>query len=197
MAKRNSFAKKLVTYGLSVAAAISGGYLIYPWEGSVKNSDGLHTSYRDPIGIVTVCYGQTGTDLYGRRIQMGMTYTEEECTKMLSETIDRFEREVDARVTVGYASLWQKAAIISFVYNVGQGNFQSSTLLRKLNSGDHAGACDQLTRWVYANRQKLPGLVSRRGEEREWCMGNVPESATLAYEDIIFGYVKTFTEEAQ
>lgn len=189
--------KMLAGLGLSTAAALGGGYLIYPWEGSVTNKDGLHTAYRDPIGIVTACYGMTGTDLYGRKIEMGMTYTEEECTKMLAQTIDKFEKELDARVKVGYASVWQKAALISFVYNVGQGNLQTSTLLRKLNSGDHEGACEQLTRWVYANKKKLPGLVSRRNEEMQWCLGDVPEDANMAYEDIVYGYVKAFTEEAR
>lgn len=197
MSMQSKWSKKLAAFGLSAAAALSGGYLIIPWEGSVKNKDGLHAVYKDPIGIETTCYGMTGTDLYGRKIRMGMTYTEEECTKMLAQTIEKFEKELDSRVKVGYASVWQKAALISFVYNVGPGNLQTSTLLRKLNSGDHEGACEQLTRWVYANKTLLQGLVRRRGEEMKWCLGEVPEDAKMSYEDIVYGYVKAFTEEAR
>lgn len=53
-------------------------------------------------------------------------------------------------------------------------NNDMTEVLRKLNNGDHTGACDQLIRCVYAQGKKLNGLVSRRGEERQWCLGNVP-----------------------
>ncbi|MEB6886251.1 lysozyme RrrD, partial [Escherichia coli] len=42
-----------------------------------------------------------------------------------------------------------RGALYSFVYNVGAGNFRTSTLLRKINQGDIKGACDQLRRWTY------------------------------------------------
>ena len=174
---KSRISKKLVAYGLSAAAAISGGYLILPWEGSVKDKSGYHTVYRDAVGIPTACYGQTGKDLYGRTIQVGMRYSEDECLKMLTSSIQHFEKGVDRAVKVNYASDYQKAALVSFAYNVGLGNFQSSTLLRELNKGNHSGACDQLSRWVYAQKKKLKGLVNRRAEEREWCLGNVPYDA--------------------
>lgn len=86
---------------------------------------------------------------------------------------------------VDYSSPYQRAALISFVYNVGAGNVQSSTLLKKLNSGDHLGACQQLTRWVYAQKIKLQGLVKRRTEELDWCMGNVSDDVKVDFEDIL------------
>ena len=63
-----------------------------------------------------------------------------------------------------------RAALGSFVYNVGAGNFQSSTLLRKAKAGDLVGACNELPRWVYAKGQKLNGLVRRREAERQLCL---------------------------
>ncbi|STU22813.1 Lysozyme [Klebsiella pneumoniae] len=58
----------------------------------------------------------------------------------------------------------------SFAYNVGAGNFQTSTLLRKINQGDQKGACDQLRRWTYAKGKQWKGLVTRREIEREVCL---------------------------
>lgn len=193
MSIKQKMSMKLAALGVSAAAALSGGYLIVPWEGKVVNKDGLHTVYTDAVGIPTACYGQTGKDLYGRTIRMGMTYTEEECVKMLSLTINKFEKDVDRLVKVDYKSEYQKAALISFAYNVGIGNLQSSTLLRKLNAGQHDSACEELSKWVYAKKKKLNGLVSRRSDEKAWCMGNVPYDVKTTY-DIITDVISKTTE---
>ncbi len=66
-----------------------------------------------------------------------------------------------------------RAALGSFTYNVGVGAFNSSTLLRKAKSGDLIGACNELTRWVYAGGRKLKGLVIRREAERELCLSGL------------------------
>ncbi|HLS54193.1 MAG TPA: lysozyme [Tissierellaceae bacterium] len=179
MGVKRKLTKRLAALGVSVAAALSGGYLIYPYEGSVTNKDGLHTVYLDPIGIPTACWGQTGRDLYGKPIQMGATYTEDECIQMLANTLKSFEQQINQMTKNNYASDWQKAALISFAYNSGTGNFQRSTLRSYILAGDHGSACDQLSRWVYANKKKLRGLVLRRGEEREWCLGNVDDAAAI------------------
>ncbi|WP_149019871.1 lysozyme, partial [Escherichia coli] len=63
-----------------------------------------------------------------------------------------------------------RGALYSFVYNVGAGNFRTSTLLRKINQGDIKGACDQLRRWIYAGGKQWKGLMTRREIEREVCL---------------------------
>lgn len=185
MSIKANMSKKLAALGLSAAAALSGGYLIVPWEGSVKNKSGLNTVYIDAVGVPTACYGQTGKDLYGRTIRLGMTYTDEECDKMLAETINKFSKDVNRLVMVNYSSPYQEAALVSFAYNVGIGNLQSSTLLRKLNAGQHEAACEELSKWVYAKKKKLKGLVSRREEEKNWCMGIAPYEAEVTYSLIV------------
>ena len=60
----------------------------------------------------------------------------------------------------------QEAALISLVYNIGCGNFRGSTLLRKLNAGDYAGAAAEFPRWNQSGGQVLQVLVSRRAEEQ-------------------------------
>jgi len=63
----------------------------------------------------------------------------------------------------------QKAAFVSFAYNVGAGAFCGSTLVKLANSGDMAAACAQLSRWTFAGGKQLKGLVNRRADERRIC----------------------------
>jgi lysozyme len=58
-------------------------------------------------------------------------------------------------------------AIVSFVYNIGIGNFANSTLLKKLNMGDKNGAADQFLKWNKAGGKVLTGLTKRREAERQ------------------------------
>ena len=60
---------------------------------------------------------------------------------------------------------------ISFSYNVGAAAFCSSTFVKKLNAGDYAGACAELSRWVKVKGRVVQGLVNRRAAERAKCEG--------------------------
>ena len=61
----------------------------------------------------------------------------------------------------------QLSALESFAYNVGTGNFGSSTLLRKLNAGDYTGAAAQFAVWDHAGGRELAGLVALRADEEK------------------------------
>lgn len=119
--------------------------------------------YKDPIGIVTACAGHTATAVLGK------PYTREECDQLLQvDLIDHAEGVlacVDRELTTG-----ERAAAISFAYNVGVSKFCGSTFARKLNEGD-IGACAELLRWTKAGGRELPGLVKRRQVERDMCDG--------------------------
>ncbi|QPT15468.1 lysozyme [Serratia rubidaea] len=119
--------------------------------------------YYDVAGVLTVCYGHTGAD-----IVLGKKYTEAECRVMLDKDLVPFARSVERSVKVP-ASEYQRAALISFSYNVGGHAFENSSLLRKLNAGDYSGACDGLRQWIYAGGKQWRGLMNRREIEHAVC----------------------------
>lgn len=57
-------------------------------------------------------------------------------------------------------------ALVSFTFNLGSGNLRTSTLLKKLNNGDYAGAAGEFLRWVNTGGKRIPGLVLRREAEK-------------------------------
>ena len=119
-------------------------------------------SYRDPIGIVTACVGHTGPEL-----RMGQRYTREQCEQMLY--VDML-KHADALDCVRHPLTdSQKAAFLSFAFNVGNKAFCGSTLVRFANAGNMAAACAELSRWTRAGGRELPGLVKRRAAERALC----------------------------
>lgn len=117
--------------------------------------------YTCPAGKWTIGYGTT----------KGVTskhppITKEQAEKLLIRDMQAAENLVDALVTVPL-NINQTAALISLVYNIGGGHFKDSTLLKKLNAGDYAGAAERFLVWRKAGVMVLPGLVKRREAERE------------------------------
>lgn len=156
MAIAASLKKKLV--GAVAGGAMAIAAVLIPSLEGVE-----YKPYRDVVGVLTVCYGHTGADIIP-----GKTYTEAECKAMLNKDLVPFVRSVERSVKVP-TSEYQKAALISFSYNVGVKAFESSTLLKKLNAGDSAGACDEMRRWNRAGGKVWKGLINRREIEREIC----------------------------
>lgn len=162
MVKTDGIKKKLIALGLTVGLATAGA-VISEHEGLVLGT------YVDPVGILTSCYGNTGLDSSGEKLQRGKVYTESECLMQLAGDLVHFEKDINRLVKVPISNK-ERAAYISFIYNVGVNNFKSSTLLKKLNSGDRTAACNELSKWVYAKGFKLPGLIKRREKEKEMCL---------------------------
>lgn len=123
-----------------------------------------YEAYNDVAGVWTVCDGHTGT-----YIIRGKTYTDQECDRLLWKDLQPAKRTVDSLVRVPLGE-YQRAALYSFVFNVGSDAFSKSTLLKKLNRGDQEGACEEMRRWVYAGGMKWKGLQNRREMERSMCL---------------------------
>lgn len=128
----------------------------------IKNSEGLKlSSYRCPSGKLTIGYGHTGLKARKGRI------TKKEAEDLLENDLQRYEEVVKRRVKVRINSQ-QFSALVSFTFNVGEGAFSRSTLLRKLNQGNYCGAAGEFTRWVRGNNKRiLGGLVKRRNLEQD------------------------------
>lgn len=153
------------TVGTTTALAVAITLLIQPWEGRV------YKPYKDSGGVWTVCDGHTGSDIIIDKI-----YTDPECDALTAKDAKIAEAVVDRNVKYPI-TLYTKAALISFVYNIGGSQFATSTLLKILNAGDVVGACNQLSRWVFVNQKAIQGLRNRRylGDvnrmsERELCL---------------------------
>ena len=127
----------------------------------------VNRTYVDPVGVLTSCYGHTGPEL-----KPGQTFTDEQCLAQLEADLTKHAIALDCVRTP--LTDGQKAAFLSFAFNVGNGAFCSSTLVRKANAGDMPGACAELSKWVYAGGKQLPGLVKRRAAERAMCERDLP-----------------------
>lgn len=131
------------------------------------NADGLegrrYYAYQDVVGVWTVCDGHTGAD-----IRRGHRYSDKECYNLLKADLRKVANAIDPLIKVRIPES-TRAALYSFTYNVGPGAFASSTLLKKLNSGDIPAACKELQRWTYAGGKQWKGLISRRDIERQVC----------------------------
>lgn len=145
------------TYRVTAAALAIALGLMSASEGE------KHQAYQDPVGIWTICRGHIAG------VKPGQVATAEQCAMLAEQDLSAAFVSVARLVKVELPDT-RRAALADFVYNVGEGRFASSTLLRKLNAGDVVGACNELPKWVYAGGKKLPGLVKRRAIERELCL---------------------------
>lgn len=125
-------------------------------------------------GTLTIGYGSTGA-----HVKPGMAITEAQAQKLLLEDVDRFERAVDRLVKVPLTDN-QFAALVSFAFNVGEGAFGKSTLLKKLNAGQYDAVPGELAKWVTSKKVRMQGLVNRRAAEAGlWARGSFVSSNTI------------------
>jgi lysozyme len=118
------------------------------------------TAYRCPAGRWTCGYGHIGPDVHE-----GMTITEERAEELLRMDLAEAEEPVN-RLCPGLGQN-QFDAVVSFVFNLGAGNFSSSTLLRKLREDDVMAAALEFPKWRFATGKPLTGLLRRRFAEAE------------------------------
>ena len=90
--------------------------------------------------------------------------TKERAMEILRSDVTTAENMVNKLVKVPLNQN-QFDALVSFVFNIGETQFASSTLLSKLNQRDYNSVPSQLNRWVHGSGKKLPGLINRRRDE--------------------------------
>ena len=119
-----------------------------------------------------IAYADPGTGGYPYTIGWGRAHgvkpgdvcTPSEADKWLMEDVQSANDTVNKLVKIPLTQS-QHDALVDFCYNVGVGNFSGSTLLKKVNAGDMAGAQAEFGRWIYGGGRVLPGLVRRRAAE--------------------------------
>jgi len=132
----------------------------------IKKSEGFWPKAKVEIdGLITIGYGFTRNDIPD--LQVGDGITRQDADQFLHELLTKtYVPFIDKNVKVELNAN-QKAALISFVYNVGPNAFKNSTLLKKLNAGDYLGASKEMLRWGRMKGRRIAGLAQRRQSERE------------------------------
>ena len=121
-------------------------------------------AYKCPAGLWTISWGLT---FYpdGTRVKEGDVITQQQAEDYFNAIVDDFAKKVDALIKSNVSEN-NFSALVSFAYNVGMGNFQRSTLLRKVNANPKDPTiAAEFNKWVRANDRVLQGLVKRRKAE--------------------------------
>lgn len=163
--------KQKATGWVAIATLVVGGF------------EGVSTyAYKDPLGIPTICYGET------RGVKMGQTATMEECNSKLAQGLIDFDTMLMTRYGRDY---WNtipdetRAMFVSMAYNVGPGSKgvkdgfftlksgAESTISKKIKAGDLHGACLEMPKWD--NPKWLRGVAKRRAVESQRCLHGLAE----------------------
>jgi len=136
------------------------------------SKDGLHlteqfegvrlTAYPDPGtggDPWTIGYGHTGADIHA-----GLTITQAQAEEYLRQDVQKAAANVNTHVKVEITQD-EFDALVDFAFNCGCGNLDTSTLLKKLNAGDHEGAAQEFLKWDMAGGHHMAGLLRRRQAE--------------------------------
>ena len=127
-------------------------------EKLIKAFEGLHLkAYLCPAKVWTIGWGST------KGVTPSMVITEAEAQERFIADCIKAERNL-VGVTLNQN---QRDALISFVFNLGSGAFERSTLKMKLKRGDYNAASKEFPKWCYAKGVKLKGLTLRREAERQ------------------------------
>jgi lysozyme len=132
----------------------------------IASSEGLRlNAYQDVAGIWTIGYGHI------RGVGPGMTITEDQAMNFLREDLGQAEAAVDAATSSVATDDNQFAAMVSLCFNIGSGNFRTSSVLRLHRAGNPAAAADAFLLWdkahVNGELQEVEGLKRRRQREKE------------------------------
>lgn len=126
----------------------------------IKKHEGCKLeAYLCPAGVPSIGYGHT------KNVFLGTTITQAEAEALLREDLSYCESAV-IRLVKKPINQNQFDALVSFVFNIGEGKFKTSTLLKVINNDPNDYAIKpQFQRWIFADGKTLPGLIDRRNEE--------------------------------
>jgi GH24 family phage-related lysozyme (muramidase) len=120
-------------------------------------------AYQDATGVWTIGYGHTSAAGLPS-VAPGFTVTRAEATGILMRDLETFSAGVKSAITTQLNDN-QFSALVSFAFNVGLGNFRSSSVLKSVNACRFDQVPADLALWVKAGGKVLPGLIRRRAAE--------------------------------
>ena len=131
----------------------------------------IHEGYRDkayipvPGDVPTIGFGETNG------VKLGDKTDPVRALIQLNNTATAFQNKL--KQCIGDVPMYQHEwdAVVSWAYNVGTGAACKSTLVKKLQAYEYEAACNELRKWVNFQGKPLPGLVKRRNEEADKCLG--------------------------
>lgn len=128
-------------------------------------------AYKCPVGIWTIGVGHTG-DVHGQPIKRGMEISKELAEWLLQKDLSTVESYLSRQPFADRLKQKEFDALVSFIFNVGKGAFETSTMRKKLCIGAPAEeVAAEFLKWVYGTiggkKEKLPGLIARREREKE------------------------------
>jgi len=131
----------------------------------IKRYEGLRLSaYVCPAGRLTIGWGHTRGVCAGQRI------TEQQAEAMLTADTAPIEQLLNA-LGINFRQE-QFDALVSWIFNLGYGNFSHSTLLKRIQAGaSDEEIADQMVRWTFAGGRQLRGLMERRVSEANTFVG--------------------------
>ena len=146
----------------------------------VKEFEGFSANtYIDTSGLPVIGYGQT--KINGATVSMGQYITQAQADLALEQELYHIQKLVKSHIRVEL-NPYQLGALTSLVYNAGTRVLTNSTLARKLNAGDYAGAAREFPRWNKANQGgrlvAFPGLTKRRLAEQKLFLTPVRQIAS-------------------
>ncbi len=147
--------KAIATLALSAAALVG-----------LVTSEGYSDQAIIPIkdDVPTLGFGST------EGVKLGDKTTPVKALNRALQDIQKYEGAVKKCVVVPLHQ-YEYDTYINLAYNIGTGAFCRSTLVKKLNSTDYAGACQEILRWDRAKGIKIKGLTVRRQAEYQKCIG--------------------------
>lgn len=131
---------------------------------ALKKSEGCELSaYQDIVGVWTIGVGHTAAAGTPFPVK-GMTIASAEADELLSHDLRGLEVDISSCVTVKLEQ-YQFDALVSFVFNLGIGNFKKSTLLKKINAGKFEACPAEFLKWGNAGGKPCAALLHRRHAE--------------------------------
>ena len=137
--------------------------LIKHYEGCPKDKDGNAVSYRCAANKATIGYGSLKL-IDGSPVTDNISITMQEAEDLLAHELVEYEGYINDLVKVPLKQN-EFDALVSWVFNLGPSNLESSTMLKVLNAGKYQEVPEQIKRWNKVNGKVNEGLVKRRKSE--------------------------------